>query len=76
LLPAAVLQRYRDGQLARSCGLVTVCHRPGTVNGVIFVTLEDETVYTNVFIWLTTGAQGALGASLLAVMVSGNSKAR
>ncbi|WP_338861590.1 hypothetical protein [Mycetohabitans rhizoxinica] len=34
LLPAAVLQRYRDGQLARSCGLVTVCHRPGTGLGL------------------------------------------
>jgi error-prone DNA polymerase len=70
LLPAAVLQRYRDGQLARACGLVTVRQRPGTAKGVLFVTLEDESGYTNVIIWpslLERQRKEALGASLLAV---------
>lgn len=70
LLPAATLQGYRDGQLARACGLVTVRQRPGTANGVLFVTLEDETGHTNVIIWpslLERQCKEVLGASLLAV---------
>jgi error-prone DNA polymerase len=70
LLPAAALQRYRDGQLARACGLVTVRQRPGTAKGALFVTLEDESGYTNVIIWpslLERQRKEALGASLLAV---------
>jgi len=38
---------------ARICvaGLVLVRQRPGTANGVIFVTLEDETGISNVIVW-------------------------
>ncbi len=32
-------------------GLVLVRQRPGTANGVIFVTLEDETGVCNVIVW-------------------------
>ncbi|MDF0599975.1 OB-fold nucleic acid binding domain-containing protein [Psychromarinibacter sp. C21-152] len=32
-------------------GLVLVRQRPGTANGVIFVTLEDETGVANVIVW-------------------------
>ena len=32
-------------------GLVLVRQRPGTANGVIFVTLEDETGVCNVVVW-------------------------
>ncbi|MFM0492399.1 hypothetical protein, partial [Paraburkholderia graminis] len=34
LMPAATLRTYRDGRLARGCGLVTVRQRPGTAKGV------------------------------------------
>uniref|UniRef100_UPI000666B368 error-prone DNA polymerase n=1 Tax=Burkholderia multivorans TaxID=87883 RepID=UPI000666B368 len=43
LMPASTLRTYRDGRLARGCGLVMVRQRPGTAKGVMFVTLEDET---------------------------------
>lgn len=38
---------------ARVCvaGLVLVRQRPGTANGVIFITLEDETGVSNVIVW-------------------------
>lgn len=38
---------------ARICvaGLVLVRQRPGTANGVIFITLEDETGVSNVIVW-------------------------
>jgi error-prone DNA polymerase len=72
LIPATTLNTYRNGRLARACGLVTGRQRPGTANGVMFVTLEDETgnVNVNVIVWqsvLEKYRREALGASLLAV---------
>jgi error-prone DNA polymerase len=70
LMPASTLRGYRDGRLARGCGIVTVRQRPGTAKGVMFVTLEDETGNVNVIVWpslLETQRKEALGASLLAV---------
>lgn len=45
------MSRFGDNQLARVCGLVTVRQRPETANGVVFVTLEDETGNTNIIVW-------------------------
>ncbi|MFM0292222.1 error-prone DNA polymerase [Paraburkholderia sp. RL17-380-BIE-A] len=70
LMPASTLRTYRDGRLARGCGLVTVRQRPGTAKGVLFVTLEDETGNVNVIIWpslFEKQRKEALSASLLAV---------
>jgi error-prone DNA polymerase len=70
LVPASTLMTYRDGRLARGCGLVTVRQRPGTAKGVMFVTIEDETGNVNVIIWPSIQErfrQETLGASLLAV---------
>ncbi len=39
------------GQRLRVSGIVTCRQRPDTASGVIFVTLEDETGYTNVVVW-------------------------
>jgi error-prone DNA polymerase len=50
-LPAATLNTYTSGMLARACGMVTVRQRPGTAKGVLFITLEDETGNVNVVIW-------------------------
>ncbi|RQQ88731.1 error-prone DNA polymerase [Burkholderia stagnalis] len=70
LQPADQLATLRSGQLARACGLVTVRQRPGTANGVLFMTLEDETGQVNVILWpglLEKFRKEALGAALLAV---------
>jgi error-prone DNA polymerase len=70
LVPAATLMTYRNGRLARGCGLVTVRQRPGTAKGVMFVTIEDETGNVNVIIWpslVERYRREALGATLLAV---------
>ncbi|MGD7434562.1 OB-fold nucleic acid binding domain-containing protein, partial [Ralstonia pseudosolanacearum] len=48
---AAALAGYRNGQLARACGIVTVRQRPGTAKGTIFVSIEDETGAVNVVLW-------------------------
>jgi error-prone DNA polymerase len=50
-MPAATLNTYTNGMLARACGMVTVRQRPGTAKGVLFITLEDETGNVNVIIW-------------------------
>jgi error-prone DNA polymerase len=50
-MPASTLNDYKNGQLARACGIVTVRQRPGTAKGVLFMTLEDETGNINVIIW-------------------------
>ena len=67
-MPAATFRTYRDGKLARGCGLVTVRQRPGTAKAVMFVKLEDETGNVNVIVWpslLEKQRREALSASLL-----------
>jgi error-prone DNA polymerase len=51
LATARELRAYRNGQLARACGIVTMRQQPETANGVVFVTLEDETGVVNVIVW-------------------------
>jgi error-prone DNA polymerase len=51
VLPAALLQDCRSGQLARASGLVTHRQQPPTAKGVVFVTLEDDTGPINVIVW-------------------------
>jgi len=50
-MPAATLNTYTNGMLARACGMVTVRQRPGTAKGVLFLTIEDETGNVNVIVW-------------------------
>jgi error-prone DNA polymerase len=69
-IPADVLMDFANGQLARACGIVTVRQRPGTANGVLFLTLEDETGNVNVIVWPTLVEQQrkeVLNAHLLGV---------
>jgi len=49
--PAAVLDTYPDGRLARASGIVTHRQRPGTAKGTMFVTLEDDTGVVNAIVW-------------------------
>lgn len=50
-LPHAWLDRPPTGARVAVAGLVLVRQRPGTANGVIFLTLEDETGICNVIVW-------------------------
>jgi error-prone DNA polymerase len=45
------LARFKDGDLVRLAGLITVRQRPGTAKGVLFMTLEDETGSANLVVW-------------------------
>ena len=50
-LPNAMLNLPPTGARVAVAGLVLVRQRPGTANGVIFITLEDETGICNVIVW-------------------------
>ncbi len=70
IFAASTLAAYPNGRLAKACGIVTVRQRPGTANGVLFITLEDETGQINVIVWpslVEKFRKEALGASLLGV---------
>ena len=49
--PAAEVAGMAQGARLRLAGLVLVRQRPGSANGVCFVTLEDETGVANLVIW-------------------------
>jgi error-prone DNA polymerase len=45
------LRRIPSGMRTRISGLVTCRQRPGSANGVVFMTIEDETAVANVIVW-------------------------
>jgi error-prone DNA polymerase len=70
LATAEELKAMPNGKPARTAGIVTCRQRPGTARGVIFVTLEDETGYTNVVVWndlVEKQRKELLGSRLLGV---------
>ena len=50
-LVATRLEEPPNGARVTVAGLVILRQRPGTANGVIFLTLEDETGVVNVIVW-------------------------
>ena len=48
---ASQLSNCRHGQFIKIAGAITGRQRPSTANGVLFITLEDETGNINVVIW-------------------------
>ena len=51
LMTAADLQELPNGRIVHYCGLVTLRQQPETANGVIFVSLEDETGVVQMICW-------------------------
>jgi error-prone DNA polymerase len=47
----AELSGLKDGDLVKVAGLVTVRQRPGTAKGILFITIEDETGFSNLVVW-------------------------
>ena len=67
---AADLKAMPNGKSAKTAGIVTCRQRPGTAQGVVFVTIEDETGYTNIVVWndlVEKQRKELLGARLLGV---------
>lgn len=51
IINANKLHLMRDGSLIKVAGLVLVRQRPGTAGGVCFMTVEDETGFSNLVIF-------------------------
>ena len=49
--PCGSLAGQRDGARLGVAGLVLVRQRPGSANGVLFLTIEDESGHANLIIW-------------------------
>jgi DNA polymerase III alpha subunit len=70
ILDHASLRATPNGRRVTVAGLVLIRQRPGTANGVIFMTLEDETDIANIIVWPKTFEAfrpTVLGARLVAV---------
>jgi error-prone DNA polymerase len=70
IVTAAHLRGMRNGATVRTAGLVITRQRPGSAQGVTFVTLEDETGYVNLIVWRDVAErqrQALLGSRLMGV---------
>ncbi|NND89601.1 MAG: error-prone DNA polymerase [Granulosicoccus sp.] len=59
-----------NGRMARLAGIVKVRQRPGTANGVVFLTIEDEGGPMNIIVWgqvVERFRQEVLGAQMVSV---------
>jgi len=70
IVPAARLRDLRHGTAVRTAGIVITRQRPGSAQGVTFVTLEDETGSVNLIVWRDVAERqrrALVGARLLGV---------
>ena len=51
ILTSSDLKKLKKNTLVRVAGIVTLRQRPGTANGVSFLSLEDETGTINIVCW-------------------------
>ncbi len=68
LVTAADLARLPVDRRLAIAGIVLIRQRPGSANGVVFITIEDETGIANLIVWpaiLERFRRAALGATLL-----------
>ncbi len=54
ILRNEALRKSASGKWVCVSGLVTVRQRPGSANGVIFLSIEDETALANIIVWPKT----------------------
>ena len=68
LVTAAELAHLPVDRRLAIAGVVLIRQRPGSANGVVFITIEDETGIANLIVWpaiLERFRRAALGATLL-----------
>ncbi len=51
VIPLHKLKTMKNGDKVRVAGMITVRQRPGTAKGVVFVTIKDETGFSNLVVW-------------------------
>ncbi len=68
--PSERLAAVKTGSRVKVAGLVITRQRPGSANGVMFITIEDETGHANLIVWPTVFErfrQAVLGATMMGV---------
>ena len=68
--PSERLAAVKTGSRVKVAGLVITRQRPGSANGVMFITIEDETGHANLIVWPTVFErfrQAVLGATVMGV---------
>ncbi|MDB5024400.1 MAG: error-prone polymerase [Mucilaginibacter sp.] len=45
------LAKLKNGDPVKVAGLITVRQRPGTAKGILFITIEDESGFSNLVVW-------------------------
>ena len=63
LVTAADLAVLPVGRRLAIAGLVLIRQRPGSANGVVFITIEDETGVANLIVWPATSNASAVRRS-------------
>jgi DNA-directed DNA polymerase III PolC len=53
ILRNETLRKKKNGARVRVSGLVTIRQRPGSAEGVVFLTIEDESAIANIVVWPT-----------------------
>lgn len=51
VIPTAGLSTRKNGDKVRVSGLITVRQRPGTAKGILFITIEDESGFSNLVVF-------------------------
>ena len=70
IVTCAEAMEARDGRWLEAAGIVLVRQRPGSANGVMFITLEDESGIANLVVWpkvFETNRRIILSAAMIAV---------
>lgn len=52
VIPNTSITERKNGDIIKVAGLITVRQRPGTAKGVLFITIEDETGFSNLVVWV------------------------
>ncbi len=70
-VPCGGLDKIKDGSLVQVAGIILVRQRPGSANGVLFLTLEDETGIANAILWpdrFEANRRTVMSAAMLSVI--------
>ncbi|WP_345955950.1 error-prone DNA polymerase [Mucilaginibacter sp. PAMB04168] len=51
VVTTAKLKTMKNGDPVKVAGMITVRQRPGTAKGILFITIKDETGFTNLVVW-------------------------
>jgi error-prone DNA polymerase len=70
VLSASELRERRKGERVSVAGVVICRQQPGTASGVVFITLEDETGFSNLILWRTVYEQFRLAARHASILLA------